>query len=71
MGIWKAIQELEQLGWLPSAARPRMVSVQAAGCAPVVRAWKTGAQTCEFWHGAQTIASGLRVPKSFADRLIL
>ena len=48
-----------------------MVAVQAEGCAPVVRAFELGAEACEFWAEAQTIASGLRVPKSFADRLIL
>ena len=71
VGMWKAFEELETLGWLERADRPRMVVVQAAGCAPVVQAFEQGAQTCEFWQGAETIASGLRVPKSFADRLIL
>jgi len=56
---------------LESPDRPRMVAVQAQGCAPVVRAFNNGAETCEFWQEARTIASGLRVPKSFADRLIL
>lgn len=71
VGIWKAFHELAELGWLESSAMPRMVAVQAAGCAPVVRAFESGSATCEFWQGAQTLASGLRVPKSFADRLIL
>lgn len=71
IGMWKAFNELEQLGWLKSTSRPRMVSVQAIGCAPVVKAFEEGKDVCEFWQGAQTIASGLRVPKSFADRLIL
>ncbi len=71
VGIWKAFQELEALGWLESAHRPRMFAVQAEGCAPVVRAFESGSETCEFWEDAHTIASGLRVPKSFADRLIL
>jgi threonine synthase len=71
VGMWKAFAELEALGWLESDSRPRMVSVQAAGCAPVVDAFQRGAATCEFWAGAQTIASGLRVPRSFADHLIL
>jgi threonine synthase len=48
-----------------------MVAVQAEGCAPVIRSFDQGQDTCDFWQGAQTIASGLRVPKSFADRLIL
>ena len=71
VGLWKAFAELEALGWLEDGAKPRMVAVQAKGCAPVVRAFETGALFCDFWIGAQTVASGLRVPKSFADRLIL
>jgi threonine synthase len=71
VGMWKAFAELEALGWLESRKRPRMVSVQAKGCAPVVRAFEKGASFCDFWINAQTIASGLRVPKSFADHLIL
>lgn len=71
VGMWKAFDELEQLGWLEKTKRPRMVAVQAEGCAPVVKAVKENASACEFWQGAQTIASGLRVPKSFADRVIL
>jgi threonine synthase len=71
VGMWKAFSELEQLGWLESTERPRMVVVQAEGCAPIVKAFLERADTCEFWPDAYTIASGLRVPKSFADRLIL
>jgi threonine synthase len=71
VGMWKAFRELEALGWLRGARKPRMVSVQAEGCAPVVRAFESGAAFCDFWTGAHTIASGLRVPKSFADQLIL
>lgn len=71
VGMWKAFAELETLGWLQESKRPRMVAVQAEGCAPVVKAFETGATTCDFWQDAKTIASGLRVPKSFADRLIL
>ena len=71
VGMWKAFAELEAMGWLENAKRPRMVSVQAEGCAPVVKAFQQGATFCDFWTGAQTIASGLRVPKSFADHLIL
>ena len=71
VGMWKAFEELEELGWLKNAKRPRMVAVQAEGCAPVVRAFQKGAAFCDFWMDAHTIASGLRVPKSFADRLIL
>jgi threonine synthase len=71
VGMWKAFNELESLGWLENMKRPRMVSVQADGCAPVAKAFENNASFCDFWQGAHTIASGLRVPKSFADRLIL
>jgi len=71
VGMWKAFEELEALGWLSNAKRPRMVSVQAEGCAPVVKAFESGASFCDFWLNAHTLASGLRVPKSFADELIL
>jgi threonine synthase len=71
VGMWKAFEELEQLGWLDNTKRPRMVSVQAEGCAPVIKAFEKNATFCDFWINAQTIASGLRVPKSFADSLIL
>lgn len=70
VGMWKAFSELEQMGWIGSK-RPRMVSVQAEGCAPIVRAIKEKSERAAFWEGAQTIASGLRVPGAFADRLIL
>ena len=70
VGMWKAFDELEQMGVI-GAKRPRMVSVQAAGCAPVVRAFEQGDDRVAFWDGADTIASGLRVPSAFADRLIL
>lgn len=71
VGMWKAFDEMETLGWLNNKKRPRMVSVQAAGCAPVPRAFEKKAMFCDFWTNASTIASGLRVPKSFADHLIL
>jgi len=71
VGMWKAFAELEALGWLEKKARPRMVSVQAEGCAPVVKAFAAQASFCDFWLGAHTLASGLRVPKSFADQIIL
>lgn len=70
VGMWKAFDEMEALGWIGSA-RPRMVSVQAEGCAPVVRAFESGAERIEPWQNAATIASGLRVPAVFADRLVL
>lgn len=71
VGMWKAFDELEKLGWLENTKRPRMVSVQAEGCAPVVKAFQAKASFCDFWTNAHTLASGLRVPKSFADHLIL
>jgi threonine synthase len=73
IGIWKAFDEMEQLGWIGarSAHRPRLVCVQAAGCAPMVKAFNEGHDRCEFFTGAQTKAAGLRVPKPLGDRLIL
>jgi len=70
VGMWKAFAELQALGWI-GGKRPRMVSVQAAGCAPVVRAFTRGDERAEPWADAHTLASGLRVPAVFADRLIL
>jgi threonine synthase len=70
IGMWKAFEELEQLGWY-AGSRPRMVAVQVAGCAPVVRAFREGAERVSAWEGARTLAYGLRVPKPLADRLIL
>ncbi|HEX8990511.1 MAG TPA: threonine synthase [Anaerolineales bacterium] len=70
VGMWKAFEEMEELGWIGSG-RPRMVTVQAAGCAPIVRAFEQGRERAEFWQNAQTLAAGLRVPGPFADRLIL
>ena len=70
VGMWKAFDELQTLGWI-DAKRPRMVVVQAAGCAPVVKAFEQKNERTEPWQGAFTVASGLRVPNVFADRLIL
>ncbi len=70
VGMWKAFEEMEQLGWI-GAHRPRMVIVQAAGCAPMVRAYREGRETAEPWRDAQTIAAGLRVPAAIGDYLIL
>jgi threonine synthase len=70
IGMWKAFDELEELGWIGSK-RPKMIAVQAAGCQPVVEAFERGAERAEFWQGATTVASGLRVPKPFGDVLIL
>jgi threonine synthase len=70
IGMWKAFAELEELGWIGSA-RPRMVSVQASGCAPIVKAFAEEKPTAEPWANAHTIASGLRVPQAVADFLML
>ena len=70
VGMWKAFDELEQLG-LIGTARPRMIAVQAEGCAPIVRAFERGDRTAEPWQGAQTRAGGLRVPAAVGDMLIL
>ena len=70
VGMWKAFDEMRQLGWIDSR-RPKMVSVQAAGCAPVVRAFEQGKPRCEPWSAAATRAAGLRVPRAIGDFLIL
>jgi threonine synthase len=72
IGLWKAFQELRTLGWIAAdRPAPRLVVVQAAGCAPVVRAWEADEQTTQFWEGAATIAAGLRVPGPLAGKLLL
>jgi threonine synthase len=71
VGMWKAFQELEQIGWMPPQRRPRMVSVQADGCAPIVRAFHDGSDKAAPWEGASTVADGLRVPRAIGDFLIL
>ena len=71
IGMWKAFEEMEQLGWIEPGRRPRMVSVQAEGCAPIVRAFEAGAEAAELWQGAHTVASGLRVPGAVGDFLML
>jgi threonine synthase len=74
IGMWKAFDEMEALGWIGSE-RPKMITVQAAGCAPIVKAWEAGSAsgkwTSEMWAGAATFAAGLRVPKAYGDYLIL
>ncbi|WP_183554121.1 threonine synthase [Mucilaginibacter sp. AK015] len=70
IGIWKAFDELEQLGWIDSK-RPRMVAVQAESCNGIVTAFNAGSHTAEFVDGGFTMANGLRVPKSYADKVIL
>jgi threonine synthase len=80
IGMWKAFDEMEELGWLGAARpgsassgskRPKMITVQAAGCAPIVKAWEAGKSTSEPWADASTFAAGLRVPKAYGDYLIL
>jgi threonine synthase len=71
VGMWKAFDELEQIGWMARGRRPRMVSVQAEGCAPIVRAFQHGAEKAEMWEHATTVADGLRVPRAIGDFLIL
>jgi threonine synthase len=71
VGMWKAFEELEQLGWVEPGARPRMIAVQASGCAPIVRAFEQGASTAERWERPHTYASGLCVPAAIGDALIL
>jgi threonine synthase len=70
IGMWKAFAEMEELGWIDSQ-RPRMVTVQSSGCAPIVRAFHAGASSAEPWQNAHTLASGLRVPRAIGDFLIL
>lgn len=70
IGMWKAFDEMERLGWIGDE-RPRMFSVQAEGCAPIVRAFNEGAETAREWESAQTSAWGLRVPRAVGDRLML
>lgn len=70
IGMWKAFDEMEALGWIGSK-RPKMIAVQAAGCQPVVRAYEKGEQRSQFYENADTVAAGLRVPKPLGDFLIL
>ena len=70
VGMWKAFDELEQIGWIGSE-RPQMISVQSEGCAPIVRAFEKGDSHAELWEDAETIAPGMRVPIAVADYLML
>jgi threonine synthase len=70
IGMWKAFEEMQDLGWI-GAERPQMIAVQAAGCAPIVKAWDDAKPTAELWSNAATLAAGLRVPKAYGDYLIL
>jgi threonine synthase len=74
IGMWKAFEEMEALGWVEprgDVKRPKMIAVQASGCAPVAKAFRQGEPDSQMWPDARTFASGLRVPKPFGDRLIL
>jgi threonine synthase len=71
IGMWKAFEELEQLGWVKPGKRPRMFAIQSSGCAPVVRAFEEGSSASQMWQAPATSASGLRVPKAYGDYIIL
>ena len=71
VGMWKAFEEMERIGWKKPGTRPKMVSVQAEHCAPIVRAFEQGAERSEMWQQARTVADGLRVPKAIGDFLVL
>ncbi|MGZ4817526.1 MAG: threonine synthase [Terriglobales bacterium] len=72
IGMWKAFDEMQQLGWLISGSkRPKMIAVQSTGCAPIVKAWDEHQPVSEAWKNAATIAAGLRVPKAYADYIVL
>jgi threonine synthase len=71
LGMWKAFEEMEELGWVRPGKRPKMIAVQASGCAPVARAFREGAAASRMFENAATFASGLRVPKPYGDSIIL
>ena len=71
VGMWKAFEEMEAIGWKRETARPKMVSVQAEHCAPIVKAFDEGAERSTMWPNAKTVADGLRVPKAIGDFLVL
>jgi len=71
IGMWKAFEEMEALGWVSTTKRPKMIAVQASGCAPVAKAFREGQAAAQMWPNAVTFASGLRVPKPYGDQLIL
>jgi threonine synthase len=71
VGMWKAFEEIERIGWVKPMKRPRMVSVQAEHCAPIVRAFEQGTEKAQPWENASTLADGLRVPRAIGDFLIL
>ena len=71
VGMWKAFEEMERIGWKAPGTRPRMVTVQAETCAPIVKAFELGQERAEMWQNARTVADGLRVPKAIGDFLVL
>ena len=71
VGMWKAFEEMERIGWKTPGTRPKMVTVQAENCAPIIRAFEQGAERSEMWQNARTVADGLRVPKAIGDFLVL
>ncbi len=71
IGMWKAFEEMEAIGWIAPGRRPKMICVQTAGCAPIVKAFEEHKTTAEMWPNAHTIAAGLRVPKAYADFILL
>ncbi len=71
IGMWKAFEEMEELGWIDKRKRPKMICVQADGCAPIPKALHEGKLAAEMWQDAHTLAAGLRVPKAYGDFIIL
>ena len=71
IGMWKAFEEMEQIGWIVPGRRPKMICVQSDGCAPIVKAFDEKKDTAEMWPDAHTLAAGLRVPKAYADFIVL
>ena len=69
--MWKAFEEMEELGWVKPGKRPRMIAVQSSGCAPVVRAFEQQEKVSQAWANAATFAAGLRVPKPYGDYIML
>ena len=71
IGMWKAFEEMEELGWIEAGKRPKMISIQASGCAPIIKALHEEKSVSEMWPDAHTLAAGLRVPKAYGDFIIL
>ena len=71
IGMWKAFEEMEELGWINTGKRPKMICIQASGCAPIIKALHEAKTTSEMWQNARTLAAGLRVPKAYGDFIIL